>query len=294
MRPKPVPTDCIIPTDSGTDSLLRRHDPDAGPVFSSSHSSATYPGMAVERNRPYEVEYETIVTDCDWQLPGEWVVRLLLIEDSTRLQKSLSMGLRKEGFKVDATGDGSEGLWFAESFDYDVIILDLMLPGLDGLSILQKLRQKQRPASVMILSARDTVEDRVQGLESGADDYLVKPFAFEELLARVQALVRRRYGVKQDNLSVGSLQINLATRTVICGGEVVPLPPREYTLLEFLVLRRGTVVSRTEIEEHIYDERTEPMSNVVDAAISTLRKELGKIGEASLIKTRRKAGYLIE
>jgi DNA-binding response OmpR family regulator len=221
-------------------------------------------------------------------------VRVLLIEDSKRLQRAISIGLRKEGFKVDMTGDGNEGLWFVESFDYDVIVLDLMLPGLDGLSILRKLRERQRPASVLILSAKDTVEDRVEGLQAGADDYLVKPFAFEELLARVRSLIRRRYDVRQDVICVGKLQINLASRTVICSNKVIELPPREYTLLEFLALRRGTVVSRMEIEEHIYDDRKELMSNVVDAAISSLRKELKRIGEGSLIKTRQKAGYIIE
>jgi DNA-binding response OmpR family regulator len=221
-------------------------------------------------------------------------MRILLVEDSKRLQRSISLGLRKEGFKVDATGDGAEGLWFAESFDYDVIILDLMLPGLDGLSLLRRLREKQRPASVLILSAKDTVEDRVEGLQTGADDYLVKPFAFEELLARLRSLIRRRYGVKQNFISIGELQIDLATRAVSRSGAPIELPPREYNLLELLALRRGMVVSRAEIEEHIYDERKEPMSNVVDAAVSALRRKLGEAGEASLIKTRSKAGYLIE
>jgi DNA-binding response OmpR family regulator len=204
------------------------------------------------------------------------------------------MGLRGEGFKVDATGDGNEGLWFVESFDYDVVVLDLMLPGLDGLSILRRMRKKKRPASVLILSAKDTVEDRVEGLQTGADDYLVKPFAFEELLARIRSLIRRRYGIKQNIIAIGNLHIDTATRILRHGKRVIELPPREYALLEFLALRRGTVVSRTEIEEHIYDERVEPMSNVVDAAVSSLRKELAKAGEPTLIKTRRKAGYIIE
>jgi len=202
--------------------------------------------------------------------------------------------LRKEGFKIDVTGDGNDGLWYAESFDYDVIILDLMLPGLDGLSILRAIRAKERPASVLILSAKDTVDDRVEGLETGADDYLVKPFAFEELLARIRALIRRRYRVKHNVLSFGALQIDLERRLAACGETILKLPPREYAILELLALRQGTVVSRAEIEEHIYDEQQDLMSNVVDAAISTLRKELRKSGQKSLIKTRRKAGYIIE
>lgn len=221
-------------------------------------------------------------------------MRILLIEDSTRLQRSISMGLRKEGFKVDLTGDGNEGLWYVETFDYDVIILDLMLPGLDGLSILKTLRAKERPASVLILSAKDTVEERVEGLEAGADDYLVKPFAFEELLARIRSLVRRRYDVKQNLILIGKIQIDLEKRIAKCDKKILELAPREYALLELMALRKGTVVSRSEIEEHIYDERKEPMSNVVDAAMSSLRKELKQAGEGSLIKTRRKAGYIIE
>jgi DNA-binding response OmpR family regulator len=221
-------------------------------------------------------------------------MRILLVEDSKRLQRSISRGLRKEGFKVDVTGEGNEGLWYVESFDYDVIILDLMLPGLDGLSILRTMREKERPASVLILSAKDTVDDRVEGLETGADDYLVKPFAFEELLARIRALIRRRYGAKQNIIAFGKLQIDLEKRIASWGKKVLELPPREYAILELLALRKGTVVSRAEIEEHVYDEQKDLMSNVVDAAISTLRKELKKIGEGSLIKTRRKAGYIIE
>lgn len=221
-------------------------------------------------------------------------MRILLIEDSKRLQRSISMGLKKAGFKVDVTGDGNEGLWFAESFDFDVIILDLMLPGLDGISILRRIRRKQRPARVLILSAKDTVNDRVNGLQTGADDYLVKPFAFEELLARLQALIRRRYGVQQNILTIGDIQIDMEKRVVHHDGKTVELPPREYALLEFLALQRGKLVTRTEIEEHIYDERAEPMSNVVDAAICSLRKMIDKPGASSFIKTRRGMGYIIE
>jgi DNA-binding response OmpR family regulator len=221
-------------------------------------------------------------------------MRILLIEDSRRLRRAVSLGLRKAGFRVDATGEGREGLWYAESHDYDVIILDLMLPGLDGISILRRIRRKQRPSRVLILSAKDTVADRVAGLETGADDYLVKPFAFEELLARLQALIRRRYEIKRNIISIGEIRIDTAKRIVSRAGQTIELPPREYSLLHFLVLQQGRVVSRTEIEEHIYDERAEPMSNVVDAAICALRKALDRPGTASLIKTRRGMGYIIE
>lgn len=225
-----------------------------------------------------------------------WVrgMRILLIEDSERLQRSLSTGLRKAGYKIDVSGDGNEGLWFAESFNYDVIILDLMLPGLDGISLLNRLRRSKKLVHVLILSARDTVEDRVLGLESGADDYLVKPFSFDELLARIQALIRRRYGIKTSTIHLGDLSIDIHGQTVSRSGRIIELSPREYYLLEFLALQRGKVVSRTEIEEHIYDERVEPMSNVVDSAVCSLRKKIDKPGGSSIIKTRRGHGYIIE
>ncbi len=216
-------------------------------------------------------------------------MKLLLIEDSRRLRNSLVPGLRKAGYSVDATGDGSEGLWLAESNDYDVIILDLMLPTLDGLTLLQRLR-RAKDTHVLILTARDTVQDRVQGLQAGADDYLVKPFAFEELLARVQALCRRNYRHKTNHLVIGPLEIDLAKRSARCDGAPVELSAREFMLLEYLALRRGELVNRTEIEEHIYDDLVEPMSNVVDSAICILRKKL----KHPLIHTRRGLGYILE
>jgi DNA-binding response OmpR family regulator len=221
-------------------------------------------------------------------------MRILFVEDSKRLQRSIAIGLRKAGYTVDVTGDGQEGLWFAESYDYDVIILDLMLPGMDGLTILKRLREQGKKAFVLILTAKDTVEDKVEGLQTGADDYLVKPFAFEELLARIQALIRRKYGIKTNSINIGNLEIDLARRAVIGNGKEIDLMPREYALLEFLALRKGTLVSRAEIEEHIYDERVDPMSNVVDSAICTLRKKIDSSDEPSIIKTRRGMGYIIE
>ena len=216
-------------------------------------------------------------------------MRLLLVEDSKRLLSSLTRGLRKAGYSVDATGDGREGLWYAESNDYDVIILDLMLPSMDGLTLLQRLR-KQKDTHVLILTARDTVPDRVQGLQQGADDYLVKPFAFEELLARVQALCRRSYQRKNPQRTIGPLEIDLARKCVRCEGAPVDLSPREFMLLEYLALRQGEVVTRTEIEEHLYDGQVEPMSNVVDSAVCVLRRKI----KHPLIHTRRGLGYILE
>ena len=221
-------------------------------------------------------------------------MRVLLIEDSPRLQTSVGRGLRKAGYAVDVCGDGKEGLWLAESNEYDSVILDLMLPGMDGLSVLQRLREKENNLPVLILTARDTIDDRVRGLRMGADDYLIKPFALEELLARVHTLCRRRYGRKNVPLVIGGLQIDTVTRSVRCGGQPLDLAPREFSLLEYLALRRGEVVSRRDIEAHLYGESAELMSNAVDSAISSLRRKLGASNAAPLIHTRRGMGYVLE
>jgi len=220
-------------------------------------------------------------------------MRLLLVEDSRRLVDSLSRGLRKEGFALDVALDGEEGLWLAESNDYDVIILDLMLPKLDGMGILGRLRAGGGTSTVLILTARDGIDDRVRGLGEGADDYLTKPFHLKELIARVRALARRKYGTRNPRLSIGDLTIDTGSRTVSRDGGIIDLKPREYAILEFLAMRRGEVVSRTEIEEHIYDERVEAASNVVDSAICSLRKKIDRPGEPSLIRTRRGMGYMV-
>ena len=221
-------------------------------------------------------------------------MHLLFIEDSTRLQTSVGRGLRKAGYAVDITGDGNEGLWLAESNEYDTIILDLMLPGLDGLSVLSRLRARQNAAHVLILTAKDTVENRVTGLQTGADDYLVKPFAFEELLARVQALCRRSYQRKNPRITIDDLEIDTAARVAVRKNKTVELTPREFMLLEYLALRRGQVVSRTEIEAHIYSDSADLMSNAVDSAICGLRRKIGRTGASPLIHTRRGMGYVME
>jgi len=221
-------------------------------------------------------------------------VRVLLVEDSERLQRSVGAALRKSGYAVDVTGNGREGLWFAQETDYDAIILDIMLPGLDGLTVLKTLRELGKQTHVLLLTAKDAVDDRVRGLRTGADDYLVKPFALEELLARVQALCRRTYGAKNSRIVIGDLQIDTARKTATRAGQPIELAPREYALLEYLALRRGDVVSRNEIEEHIYDGEVDPMSNVVDSAICVLRKKLGGPESAPLIHTRRGMGYALD
>jgi len=222
------------------------------------------------------------------------VVRVLFVEDSRRLQDYVAEGLRQAGYVVDLAGDGEEGLWAAESSDYDAVILDIILPKLDGLSLLERLRAQGNQSNVLMLTAKDTVEDRVEGLSRGADDYLVKPFALEELLARVDALTRRAHGVRNPVISVGPLTIDTARRTVRRKGETLFLAPREYGLLELLALQMGKVVSRTDIEHRIYDDRCEPVSNVVDVAICRLRKLVDEPGSPSLIETRRGMGYILQ
>ena len=221
-------------------------------------------------------------------------MRLLLVEDYLPLQKALAKGLREAGFAVDVTGDGEEGLWYAGSNDYDVVVLDLMLPKVDGLTILNRLRSEGRQTHVLILTAKDAVADRVRGLDLGADDYLVKPFAFEELLARVRALARRAYGAKAPGLEIGDLRIETPEQRVWRGKEEVHLTPREYALLEYLALRAGEVVSRTDIWEHVYDFNSEADSNVVDVYIGYLRKKIERPGRRPLIHTVRGRGYRLE
>ena len=220
-------------------------------------------------------------------------MRLLLIEDYQPLQKSLTKGLREAGFAVDATGDGQEGLWYAMSNDYDVIILDLMLPGMDGLRILKKLRAKDRQNPVLILTAKDTLQDRVTGLDLGADDYLVKPFEFSELLARLRAITRRRYQHKHPRIQIEDLRIDLTEQRVWRGRHELQLTPREYALLEYLAMRAGQTVSRTDIWEHLYEFSSAASSNVVDVYIGYLRKKIERPGKPALIRTVRGRGYTL-
>lgn len=219
---------------------------------------------------------------------------MLLIEDSERLSRYIKDALSDAGYAVDAALDGEEGLWLALSIDYDAIILDLMLPKLDGITVLQRIREKGKKTHILILTAKSTVPDRVLGLEEGADDYLVKPFALEELIARIHTLVRRSYRLKKPIIRIGDLKIDTSRRTATHNGHSLDLTTREYALLEYLAMRRGEVVSRSDIENHIYDEQAEPMSNVVDSLVYRLRKKLDMPGEPMLIRTRRGMGYVLE
>jgi DNA-binding response OmpR family regulator len=220
-------------------------------------------------------------------------MRILVVEDYEPVREALTQGLREAGFAVDVAGDGDAGLWYATSNDYDVIVLDLMLPGVDGLTLLKRLRQAGGQAHVLILTARDSTHDRVTGLDLGADDYLVKPFAFKELLARVRALVRRRYTAKDPRVVVGDLEIDTATRTVRRAGKRIDLTPKEYVLLHYLAMRTGELVTRGEIWEHAYEFNSEAESNVVDVTIGHIRRKLDGPGLAKLIHTRRGHGYVL-
>lgn len=219
------------------------------------------------------------------------IMRVLVIEDYEPIRQSLARGFAKAGMAVDQTGDGEEGLWYARSNPYDVIILDLMLPKMDGLTVLRKLRQEGYKHHVLLLTAKDTVEDRVRGLDAGADDYLIKPFAFDELLARVRALVRRSYGEKSPTVQIGDLRLDTSTQQVWVGKRLIELSAREYALLEYLARRAGQVVSRSDIWEHVYDFHSDTTSNVVDVYISYLRRKLDEPGQPELIHTIRDRGY---
>jgi len=221
-------------------------------------------------------------------------MRILVVEDSATLRNYLAKALKRSGYAVDAAENGEDGLAMASEVPYDTVVLDIMLPKLDGLSLLEQLRRRRQEAPVLLLTARDTVDDRVRGLEAGADDYLVKPFAMEELIARVGVLCRRRYARHSSRISAGDLTLDTSTRHVQRGGKVIDLTAREYALLEYLMTRQGEVVSRTDIEAHIYDDMVSPLSNVVDSAIYALRGKL-RIDAASppLIHTRRGQGYVL-
>jgi DNA-binding response OmpR family regulator len=218
-------------------------------------------------------------------------VRLLLIEDHKPLVRALRQGLEEEGFAVDVAYDGEEGDFKAQSAQYDAIVLDLMLPKQDGLSLLARWRKKGMQAHVIVLTARGSVEDKVRGLDQGADDYLTKPFELDELIARLRALIRRGHQVKDPVIRVHDLEIDTSAKAVKRAGQPIHLTPREFSLLEFLAFHRGKVVSRSMIWEHLYDEYDENTSNVVDVYIRYLRNKIDKGFELPLILTRWGEGY---
>ncbi len=214
-------------------------------------------------------------------------MRILVVEDEADLASALRRALVEEGFSVDVAPDGESGLFNAESWDYDAILLDIMLPRMDGWQVLKRLRAKKK-TPVLILTARDAVGDKVSGLNTGADDYLTKPFELSELIARVRALIRRSAEKPSPLLKLGTVEVNTAARSVKKSGRAVELTPKEYALVELLALHRGELVTRTMIYDHIYDENDDTLSNVVDVYVSNLRRKLGR----DFVETRRGQGYI--
>lgn len=215
-------------------------------------------------------------------------MRLLVVEDEPPLLQVIAKALREENYAVDEAVDGREGLYKASTWEYDVIILDLMLPGLTGWQVLQEIR-KTKKTPVLILTARDSINDRVLGLDNGADDYLVKPFDLKELHARIRALIRRSKGQANPTITVGNITLHTDSRTVTQDGVLVNLTALEYSLVELLALQLGKLVTRTEIYDHLFDETEDSLSNLVDVHVSNIRKKLGK----DFIVTRRGLGYMI-
>ncbi|HVY69691.1 MAG TPA: response regulator transcription factor [Verrucomicrobiae bacterium] len=222
-------------------------------------------------------------------------MRILVIEDDKKIASFVVKGLKQGGFAVDHAADGEEGLALASDTAYDAAVVDVMLPRRDGLSLVQELRQKKRDLPVIFLSAKAGVEDRIKGLQSGGDDYLVKPFAFSELLARLQALIRRSsHSAEPTTLTVGDLSMNLVTREVSRGGRPIELQTREFALLEYLMRHPGRAVSKAMILEHVWDYSFDPQTNVVDVVICRLRNKVDRDFEKKMIHTIRGVGYVVK
>jgi two-component system OmpR family response regulator len=216
-------------------------------------------------------------------------MRLLIVEDEPDLLASMAQALREEGYAVDTAADGEDGLFKAESVDYDAIILDIMLPLLDGWAVLKNLRRTKK-TPVLMLTARDQSRDRVKGLDTGADDYVIKPFDLPELFARLRALIRRNAHQTTNRLEIGTVTIDTAARAVTLGGQTVDITAREYALVEYLARHRGEVVTRASLYEHLFGDDDDTLSNLLDVHVSNLRKKLGH----DFISTRRGHGYCIE
>jgi two-component system OmpR family response regulator len=221
-------------------------------------------------------------------------MRVLIVEDDDTIASFVAKGLQEAGFAVDRAGDGNAGLEMARAAPYDAAVVDVMLPGRDGLSLVEDLRRGGAPIPVLFLSARHTVDDRVRGLQAGGDDYLIKPFAFAELLARVHALIRRASGpAEATRLSVGDLEMDLLSREVRRAGRKIELRPKEWALLEYLMRHSGKVVSKTMILAHVYDYSFDPGTNVVDVLVHRLRDKIDRDFEQKRISTVRGAGYVL-
>ena len=221
------------------------------------------------------------------------IMRVLLVEDDPLIARFVAAGLREQAYAVDVAGDADDALYRASVNDYDAMILDVMIPGRDGFEVCRELRAAGSTVPILMLTARDALEDRVAGLDAGADDYLVKPFAVAELLARLRALLRRPRGFQPARVSVGDLELDMRAQRAFRAGRELPLTTKEYALLEYLVREQGRVVSRSEIAEHVWDEQFDPVSNLIDVHVNRLRRKLDEGGERRLIHTRRGAGYML-
>lgn len=216
-------------------------------------------------------------------------MRILVVEDERNLAKALCDTFEEEGFSVDIAHDGASGFRKAELGEYDAVVLDLMLPGMDGITLLTRLRETKK-TPVLILSACDTLPDKLTGLNTGADDYVTKPFELEELIARVRALIRRGSAQPSPKVRRGDVEVDLSSRTVRRGGQLVPLSRKEYSLLEMLLLHRGRIITRRMAYQHLFDEHDESVSNLVEVYVARLRRKLG----ADMIETRRGVGYIVD
>ena len=222
-------------------------------------------------------------------------MRVLVVEDDNKIASFISKGLKEAGFAVDVAANGADGLHFGLTENYDAAVVDIMLPGLDGLALIEQLREKKINTPVIILSARRSVDDRIKGLQSGGDDYMIKPFSFSELLARIQALIRRATQVTEPStLSAGDVTMDLLTREVKRGGASVNLQAREFALLEYLMRNAGRIVSKTAILEHVYDYSFDPQTNVVDVLVCRLRNKIDKDFEPKMLHTVRGMGYVLK
>ena len=221
-------------------------------------------------------------------------MRILVIEDEKKIANFIKRGLKEEGYAVDTADDGEQGYFMATTQDYDLIVLDLMLPKIDGLTLCRRLRVEKVPSSILILTAKDTVKDKVSGLDSGADDYITKPFAFEEFLARVRVLLRKQASSTPVKLTAGELTLDLVTHKVSRGGKEIELTAKEYALLEYFMRNAGTCVTRTMISEHVWDMNFDSFTNVIDVYVNYLRKKLDSGPGKKLIQTVRGRGYILK
>lgn len=222
---------------------------------------------------------------------GENALRLLLVEDEERIARFVAKGLREQAYAVDVVAKGDDALYQAAINSYDLIILDVMIPGKNGFEVCRELRRSGLRVPVLMLTARDSVEDRISGLDHGADDYLTKPFEFRELLARLRALLRRSGELRPAQIAVSDLVLDTGAQTVSRGGRTIPLTTKEYALLEFLARNAGRVVGRAEIAEHVWDESFDPFSNLIEVYVNRVRRKIDLPGAVALLHTRRGAGY---